>query len=178
MKPSQSKNHTTASYVDPKVGQLRRCGTGGVSGRWMDVVKDKHRWQTLKCLFTHSDFLKCVFVCVCLTPNLYCHILFPAKHLAAAQDNWLISAEVIMLSINSSQQGLTPKPYILRWCISTAKLPCGISLTPASTNVMCFQSRRARALICYFETTIACWNTNLPCKVPFRGPYYLTGFHL
>lgn len=113
-------------------------------------------------LFAHSlRFLHCVCVCVQMgehqNPN--CHILFPAKHLAAAQDNWLVSAEVIMVSINSSQQGLTPKALHPALVYFHSKPPCGISLTTANTHVMCFQSGRESALICHLETTIACWNS-------------------
>lgn len=133
-------------------------------------------------MFAHS-LTQVLAVCLCMcadgwTPNPNCHILFPAKHLAAAQDNWLVSAEVIMVSIYSSQQGLTPKALHPALVYFHGKAPCGIYLTTANTNVMCFQSARERTLICHLETTIAWWNSNLPCKVPFIGPYYLTGFHL
>lgn len=99
VKLSQSnkcENHTTASYLAPKVGKLRRCGTAGVSGRWMDVVREE-LWRLPKCLLTRSGSWR-GFVCVCAdgwAPNPRCHILFPAKHLA--QHNWLVSAEVIMV---------------------------------------------------------------------------------
>lgn len=146
---NECENHAAASYLAPKVGKLRRCGTGGVSGRWMDVVGEEH-WRLPRCLLTHFGFWS-VSVCVCVhdgwTPNPHCHILFPAKHLAAAQDNWLVSAEVIMASINSSQQGLTPKALHPALAYFHGSPPCGISLTTASTNVMCFQSGRERALL-------------------------------
>lgn len=122
-------------------------------------------------------------VCLCIftdgwTANLNCHIMFPAKHMAAAQNNGLASAEVIMVSINSSKQGLTPKALHSALVYFHSKSPCGISLTTANTNVMYFQSGREHALICLLKTTIPCWNSNLSCKVSFRGPCYLTGFHL
>jgi len=147
------------------------------------------RRALLKCLFNQIlgvlrwffkiEFIVCVCVCADVwTPNLKCHILFPAKHLAVVQKKRLVTEEVIMVSISSSQQGLTPtKPSILHWCVSTANLPVEY-LSALQTQMHCVFSQGESTLICHLQTTIACWNSNLPCKVPFTGVYYLTGFHL
>lgn len=155
---NKCENHTTASYLAPKVGKLQCCRTGGISGRWMYAVREEH-WRLAKCLLNSSQVLGArVCLCMCAdgwTPNPNCHILFPAKHLAAAQDNWPVSAEVIMVSINSSNQGLTPRALHPALVYFHSRPLCGISLTTANTNVMHFQSGRDSALICHLETTIA-----------------------
>ncbi len=176
---NKCENHPAASYLAPKVGKRLRGGTRGVSGRWMDVAREEHR-RLPKCLLARSGFSErvCVRVHDWWTPKPHCHMLFPAKHLAAVQDNWLVSAEVITALINSSQQGLTPEALHPPLVYFHGSPRCGTSLTTARTNVMCFQSGRESALIFHLETTIAGWNSNLPCKVPFRGSYYQTGFHL
>lgn len=61
---NKCENHTAASYLAPKVGKLQRCGTGGVSGRWMYVVREEH-WQRAKCLLNSLRFLEPGCVCVC-----------------------------------------------------------------------------------------------------------------
>lgn len=81
---------------------------------------------------------ECVCVQMCEPQTRKCHKSFPAKHLAAVQDNRLVSEEVIIVSINSTERRLTPKS--LTSC--TGVFPQQTSLTAANTHVMCFQSRR------------------------------------
>lgn len=125
--------------------------------RKMNVCGER-RILTAAVVFTQahssSSWSSSVFVNVC-TPDPTCHVLFPAKHLATAQDNWLISAKVIIVLIPVSR-GWPPKPYILHWCISTKSLPVKY-LSPLQTQISCFQSERKNGLICHLATTIACW---------------------
>lgn len=103
------------------------------------------------------------FVNVC-TPDPNCHILFPAKHLAAAQDNWLVSAEVIMV-FNSSQQELTPKALYPALVYFHSKSPCEISLTTANTNIVFSVGERERPYL-PLNNNNSLLKSNLPCKVP------------
>ena len=113
VKLSQSNkwvNPTAASYLAPKVGELpcfldrRRLRKMNVCGERRALTAGEMFAQLTQVLGTRVSFYVCADG---RTPNPECHILFPAKHLAAAQDNRLVSAEVIMVSINSSKHAFT-----------------------------------------------------------------------
>lgn len=85
-----------------------RCGVVGQEASredgWMCWAKSTDGCQNV-CSRTQAE-------CWCAdawTANPNCHTPFPAKNSATAQDNRLVSAEVIMVFIHSSQQGLTSK---------------------------------------------------------------------
>lgn len=95
--------------------RLLRKTNGCGEGRALTAVK----------VFAHSLTFFEVRRCMCAhgwTPNPHCHLLFPAKHLATDQDNWL--------SVEAK------KPYILHWYISTANLP--VYLSPLQHTVTFF----------------------------------------
>lgn len=129
-------------------GKAAVFGTGGVSGRWMYVVREDHR-RRQKCLLNSLRASEAPGACLCMCadgrrPNPKCHIQFPAKHLAPAQRNWLVSADVIMVyGLIPVSRSWVPLAHILPCCISTL---CGI-FWPPWTQMSRICSQWVRALL-------------------------------
>lgn len=144
---NKCEKRTTASYPAPKVGKLPCSGQEASQEdgcTWWERITDGGR----NVCSTHSGLQRPrVRLCMCAdgrTPNPKCHIQFPAKHLAPAQRNWLVSADVIMVyGLIPVSRSWVPLAHILPCCISTL---CGI-FWPPWTQMSRICSQWVRALL-------------------------------
>lgn len=119
---SQSCQRVTTMKIIPQLPiWLPRWGSCGPVGQEV-AQRDEWRWWERSidggwsvCSLAQK-FEVCLWMCAdAWTPNPNCHILLPAKHLAADQDNRLYTAKA-------------KKHYILHWCISMTSFLVYLSL--------------------------------------------------